>query len=168
MEYLYVCHFSNGTIKVGRSATPEARIAQHVERVACLGVTLIEKYIVPCAGSVLMAESMLIQACAENAASQSLNEWFTGLDYSTVCGWALASSQAEGEDLPEIEVGSDKINFRTLVRNLMACGVTQAQIADRCGCHQCTISDLATGKVSDPFYSMGVKLLALYSDKRAS
>ncbi len=34
MEYLYVCHFSNGHIKVGRSIDPRARIAAHADRVA--------------------------------------------------------------------------------------------------------------------------------------
>ena len=29
MEYLYVCHFSNGHIKVGRSIDPKSRIASH-------------------------------------------------------------------------------------------------------------------------------------------
>ncbi len=28
MQYLYVCHFSNGHIKVGRSIEPTARIAE--------------------------------------------------------------------------------------------------------------------------------------------
>jgi len=34
MEYLYVCHFSNGHIKVGRSIHPKSRIASHADRVA--------------------------------------------------------------------------------------------------------------------------------------
>lgn len=33
-EYLYVCHFSNGHIKVGRSVHPKSRIASHADRVA--------------------------------------------------------------------------------------------------------------------------------------
>ena len=37
MSALYVCLFSNGHLKVGRSAYALARIAQHEERVSCLG-----------------------------------------------------------------------------------------------------------------------------------
>jgi len=34
MSHLYVCHFSSGHIKVGRSIDPVARVAQHADRVA--------------------------------------------------------------------------------------------------------------------------------------
>ena len=40
MSFLYVCLFSNGHLKVGRSVNALARISQHEERVSCLGVEL--------------------------------------------------------------------------------------------------------------------------------
>ena len=36
MSALYVCLFSNGHLKVGRSVNALARISQHEERVSCL------------------------------------------------------------------------------------------------------------------------------------
>lgn len=45
MEYLYVCHFSNGHIKVGRSIDPRARIAAHADRVACMGVEFVDRFV---------------------------------------------------------------------------------------------------------------------------
>lgn len=165
MEYLYVCHFSNGHIKVGRGIDPEARIAQHKERVSCLGVELVNSYFTPCTGAVITAESALIDLCAKRATSRNLNEWFTGLEFEDVCLLA-ARCALDAKHAPTEAVAADgTINFKALVRSLMAQGVTQAQIAAHCGCHQCTISDLANGKTNDPFYSMGVKLLALYESK---
>ena len=41
MSFLYVCLFSNGHLKVGRSVNALARISQHEERVSCLGVELV-------------------------------------------------------------------------------------------------------------------------------
>lgn len=163
MEYLYVCHFSNGHIKVGRSATPNARIAQHEERVGCFGVSLVDACTMQCDGPILMAEATLIDRCATKASARHMNEWFEGLDFAEVLGWAHELTAKEVQLTPRTD--SEPINFQTIVRGLMAQGVTQAQIAAHCGCHQCTVSDLATGKTTDPFYSMGVKLLALYESK---
>jgi len=51
MDNLYVCHFSNGHIKVGRSVDPMARIAAHADRVGCLGIELVEHFLALCTQS---------------------------------------------------------------------------------------------------------------------
>lgn len=84
-EYLYVCHFSNGHIKVGRSVYPKSRIAQHADRVACIGIELIEHHIAECIGHSEPAETSLINRCAELATKRHGSEWFAGLDYPMVC-----------------------------------------------------------------------------------
>lgn len=88
MEYLYVCHFSNGHIKVGRSIDPRARIAAHADRVACVGIELIEHHIASCAGYSAPAETELIRKCAEIATARHKNEWFSGVDFLDACGLA--------------------------------------------------------------------------------
>lgn len=88
MTHLYVCHFSNGFIKVGRSAFPTSRIAQHEDRVSCVGVELVEHEIHECVGSSVSAEAALIECCAKHAAGRTKNEWFEGLDFPDVCQWA--------------------------------------------------------------------------------
>lgn len=93
MTHLYVCHFSNGHIKVGRSTDPESRIASHADRVSCLGVELTEHQIYRCAGSSQSAEQELIKRCAGLSSKQNKNEWFEGLDFSAVCGLAYTASQ---------------------------------------------------------------------------
>lgn len=90
MEYLYVCHFSNGHIKVGRSIDPRARIAAHADRVACMGVELVEHHIAECIGRSAPAEAALIERCAELSHKRNKSEWFEGLDYLDVCEQANA------------------------------------------------------------------------------
>lgn len=101
MEYLYVCHFSNGHIKVGRSIDPRARIAAHADRVACMGVELVEHHIVECAGRSAPAETALIDRCSKDAAKRMKSEWFDGLDYTEVCKWASAFALAVINDRPQ-------------------------------------------------------------------
>ena len=104
MQYLYVCHFSNGHIKVGRSISPKSRIASHADRVGCVGIELIEHYIVECSGHSAPAESVLIECCAGVAKKRNKSEWFEGLDYETVCSWAS-------------NCAIDPSNLRTKARN---------------------------------------------------
>lgn len=85
---LYVCRFSSGHIKVGRSSNPACRIAQHVDRVSCVGITLTNHFILSCPSAVF-AETRLIRRCTEQAANRLSSEWFDGLDYDEVCGWAI-------------------------------------------------------------------------------
>jgi DNA-binding transcriptional regulator YdaS (Cro superfamily) len=87
MDSLYVCHFSNGHIKVGRSIDPMARIASHADRVGCLGIELVEHFIAPCTRSAVR-ERLLINRCADASTQRNRSEWFVGLDYPDVCAWA--------------------------------------------------------------------------------
>lgn len=95
MEYLYVCHFSNGHIKVGRSIDPQARIASHADRVGCLGIELAEHFIVECIGHSAPSEKQLIELCAQHAVARNKNEWFVGIDYVTACEWATECAKSE-------------------------------------------------------------------------
>lgn len=88
MDSLYVCLFSNGHIKVGRSISPDSRIAQHADRVSCMGVELVDSHTYGCMGSAPVAESALIARCDEQCSQRFKNEWFAGLDYPLVCLWA--------------------------------------------------------------------------------
>lgn len=94
-QYLYVCLFSNGHIKVGRSYNPKARIADHVERVACVGISLDDSRTYECAGNVAAAESELIKTCSETASEVHKNEWFVGLSFQAVCEIAEAHASIQ-------------------------------------------------------------------------
>lgn len=155
MSHLYVCHFSNGHIKVGRSIDPMARIATHAERVSCVGIELVEHAIFECAGLDAPAEAQLIRKCKDAAIAVNKNEWFVGLDFNDVVAWANAAA------LGVIE--SSKTTWSKIIRDLQRTGVTQQQVADVCGCRQWTISDLATGKTKDPSFPLGTALIDLHT-----
>jgi DNA-binding transcriptional regulator YdaS (Cro superfamily) len=93
VDYLYVCRFSNGHIKVGRSIQPKARIDSHADRVACVGIELIEHHIAECVGQSGRAEAALIDRCTELAAKRNKSEWFEGLDYVDACQVADAEAK---------------------------------------------------------------------------
>lgn len=82
-EHLYVCHFSNGHTKVGRSCSPSLRIAAHIDRVSCLGVSLVKHHVVECVGDVLQAEAGLISWCKNLASAIHKHEWFVGVDFDS-------------------------------------------------------------------------------------
>jgi hypothetical protein len=101
MTSLYVCSFSNGAIKVGRAADPMARMAQHADRVSCVGISVVERFVVACAGPAVSCELALIRRCTDSASKRNSREWFDGLVFSDVCQWAteaasLAAPEPEG------------------------------------------------------------------------
>ena len=57
------------------------------------------------------------------------------------------------------------MNWKNIIAELQAWGVTQPQIAAACGCAQATISDLATGKSTEPRYALGRAIEALHKER---
>lgn len=102
MESLYVCLFSNGHIKVGRSIDPQSRIATHADRVSCMGVVPGLSAWQECKGSAVQAEAELIARCQAAATACYLNEWFSGLDFDTVAQWLGEAADKERPAQPEV------------------------------------------------------------------
>lgn len=124
MDSLYVCLFSNGHVKVGRSTDADSRIAQHADRVACLGVELSDRFTVDCERNVSQREAILIAKCAEAAERRFQSEWFCGLDFLAVCEWAQEIA-AMNLDQPRAEDDS----FGTRLRNArIAAGMNQTEL----------------------------------------
>lgn len=126
MESLYVCLFSNGHIKVGRSINPESRIASHAERVACMGVELID-WSTYDAEEAERRELILIDLCAAfPGATRFKSEWFSGLEFGTVCEWARITSSRElsPQDSPDSAFG------RRLREARCAAGLTQSDLGE--------------------------------------
>jgi hypothetical protein len=162
MDFLYVCHFSNGLIKIGRSVDPMARIASHEDRLACAGIFLVEHQIAECFGASIPAEATLIARCVEAASKRHLEEWFEGLDYAEVCGWAMSAAAMRLEYPP---VNS---RWRVMLGELKRAGMTQMQIAQHCRCDQSTISALSNGRAEEPRHTLGERIIALHADKVAA
>lgn len=94
-QHIYVCLFSNGFIKVGRSINPEKRILSHAERVSCFGVQLTEHVVYKCSFEIKLVELALIRKCESLALKRHKNEWFEGLDYQQVVSLAHVLSETE-------------------------------------------------------------------------
>ena len=87
-HHLYVCLFSNGVVKIGRSSSPVARIAQHEARLLVAGIDLVESHVGECMGDIVQAESALIRKCDSVLGSiKRGNEWFENLVFADVRGW---------------------------------------------------------------------------------
>lgn len=54
------------------------------------------------------------------------------------------------------------MNWQSIVSDLIAWDLTQAQIAKKCGCTQSRISDLARNADTTVSYQLGVSLAALH------
>jgi hypothetical protein len=160
-DFLYVCAFDNGAIKVGRSSDPDSRIAQHEDRVSCFGVLLAEKHIVLCVGHITAAESDLIARCTGAAKKRLNHEWFFGLVYAEVCEWANECAAAAPPAAVITRTEDGKIDFAAVTRALSAAGVSQTAMADYCKCSQPSISDLMNGRSKEPSYSIGAALLEM-------
>jgi hypothetical protein len=158
MHYLYVCAFSNGHTKVGRSINPESRIASHAERVSCMGIELVASHTVPCASVAPMCETELIDLCAEHASERFRSEWFAGLEFKQVCEWANTAAAGDHK--------RRHTRWTELLEALCSFGVTQMQIAEHCGCNQTTISALKKGRAKEPLHSLGEKLIRLHEQHR--
>ena len=157
MTHLYVCHFSNGHIKVGRSIDPTARIAQHEERLSCVGIELAEHFIVECVGPSEPREAALIERCTGSAGQRFKYEWFVGLDYPTVCEWATEAAQLTG-------AGAKTNRWSEIVAHLKRNGYSQARLAKLCNCSTTTMNSIALGRQADPVYSVGAALVALAAE----
>lgn len=97
-EFLYAAAFEGSLIKVGRSARPHRRVAEHEDRLIVAGVSLIAKHIAECRGSAKSAESVLIERCLAAAVERRKGEWFVGLRFSDVCAWMdLISAEVRDE-----------------------------------------------------------------------
>lgn len=53
------------------------------------------------------------------------------------------------------------MDWKKLISDLQAAGVTQVQMAAKCGCAQTTISDLLNGRIERPRYEIGAALVNL-------
>ena len=55
------------------------------------------------------------------------------------------------------------MDWKLLIGELMAAGVTQEQLAERCGAAQSTISDLHRGATRTPSYTLGAAIVACHA-----
>lgn len=54
------------------------------------------------------------------------------------------------------------MDLKSIISDLSARGLSQTEIAHRCGCKQPTISELASGKTRNPGFQIGLALVDLH------
>jgi transcriptional regulator with XRE-family HTH domain len=57
------------------------------------------------------------------------------------------------------------MNFKSIISDLVAQGMSQRQIADACGTSQCHISCLLSGRRKAPNWFLGDALLRLHAER---
>lgn len=107
MDSLYVCLFSNGCVKVGRSKNADRRIAQHAVQLSCFRIDLIGSAVFECCGAMQVAESRALRKCREVAAETRGDEWFYGIDFDLAC--EIAKHAASGTDHHERYSGASAL-----------------------------------------------------------
>lgn len=60
------------------------------------------------------------------------------------------------------------MDWKKLIADLQALGVTQVQMAERCNCAQTTISDILNGRIEHPRYGIGAELVSLLNERSQS
>lgn len=79
---LYLCEFSNGTLKVGRGIKTRDRIQHHRATAACFGIEL-KRTVEFAFHNPQRAEALLISWCRDRAVTVSSKEWFQGIDFDS-------------------------------------------------------------------------------------
>lgn len=154
MQYIYVCLFSNGHIKVGRAVDTASRIATHKYRVACLGVSLVSHEIIACPVDVKDAEAALIDWCVQNAEERFMNEWFSGLNYTDVVNEAIRCADAD-------KSADSSTGWAAYLILIKRAGYTQTRIAELIGCSQPSIANFVRGRSENPSFKVGYGLIQI-------
>lgn len=162
MSALYVCLFSNGHLKVGRSVNALARISHHEARVSCLGVELVDYRVFDCVAHPGPAEAALIDRCVDACSKRNKNEWFEGVDFDSACEWAAECASTQTGIDEAIGVMGPIQDALTALRRTMS----QAEIAKAIGVNQSRISRWEGGDVSSGAEA-AAKLIALADKKTA-
>lgn len=93
LSALYLCQFSQGTIKIGIGVDVEARLTSHKAAGAVFGIAVARTDVVPC-DHLKRAEKLLIEWCMKNSTGRTGREWFSGLDYEECLRAARAAAAA--------------------------------------------------------------------------
>ena len=86
---LYVVEFDQGTIKVGHSANIKGRFTALGYQAAQFGIHIEQQWASEITSSGPRLEKHLIDWCSQHATGGYGFEWFTGLDFVDVKGFAV-------------------------------------------------------------------------------
>ncbi|WP_141332204.1 hypothetical protein [Myxococcus sp. AB025B] len=161
--YIYVVHFSNGTIKAGRTITPERRLATHAHTAHSMGHTVSANWVSPAHINFMANETILLNQLRAIARESLAAEFFTGIEFTEAV--RIASSLTFTPDTQERAAqrrALDKLAFSGLLRALGSstmvagweafCDREEKRIAPESGQND------TTGEPADPSDSVPVEM----------
>ena len=104
--HLYVVEFDDGTIKVGYTVDPEARIKAHAFNAGKFRISIIRHWVSEPHVAARLNEKTLIAWCKPRAGSVHGEEWYTGLSFDEVRDAAAALVPPAR---PRLDLGDEKI-----------------------------------------------------------
>jgi T5orf172 domain-containing protein len=87
-HHVYVAEFSSGTIKVGRTKTPEKRLAEHKSAAGQHGIDITEWWVSGAHKNYTENEAALITYCSARWNAISGKEYFAGANFGDVVAYA--------------------------------------------------------------------------------
>lgn len=93
---LYVVEFDQGTVKIGYSTDPDARIKSVMYQGAVFRHKIIRHWISEPHTGAYLNEKTLIEWCAVRASEVNGKEWFVGLEFDEVKKTILQLIEADG------------------------------------------------------------------------
>lgn len=98
--HLYAVLFSNGTVKVGRGKSADARIASHRDRLSVAGIDVVSTMSIQCE-DIEAREAVLIKGVSALGGVCRGNEWFSGVEFDDVCRLLSTVSVSECAEVLE-------------------------------------------------------------------
>jgi hypothetical protein len=119
--YVYVLGFQSGLIKVGYSGSATKRIQQHRKHASSYGNPATGEWISPLHKGALANEQKLIGYCRRSGSLAFGNEWFNGVTFADVVGFAgkLSFPRVTPEEIREYEQRQEEHTnqFREFMQN---------------------------------------------------
>jgi hypothetical protein len=122
---LYLCQFSQGTIKIGMGVDVFARLVAHRAAGAVFGISIVRTDVIPC-DIPRKAEKLLIDWCVKNSVTCNGREWFKGVDYEECL--AAAKTAASAMMGPHLERRAGRDALQAIIDNFKRPATREASI----------------------------------------
>jgi hypothetical protein len=100
--YVYAIQFDNGTVKVGATSNPRARVSSHEAQAEGFGIAISDRWLSPLHDAIYETEKRLIALAAGLGGRVIRREFFAGIDFDALV------SQASRLSFPPVDIQAAK------------------------------------------------------------